>query len=116
MLIVMSVCEKAAGSVQRLLAAFLATAGTGCCTGALDDAENLILTHNQQFFAIELDLRAAVFAKQHAVARADIERLSDAICAVLAFACRHDFTLLRLLLSSFRDDDPAAHLLTLCDS
>jgi hypothetical protein len=106
---------KAAETVRELLPAFFAAAGIGHGASAFDDAEDLIFAHDQEFFAIELDLGGAVLAEKHALTRADIERLSDAICAVLAFADRHDFTLLRPLSSGVGDDDTAARLLALCN-
>ena len=64
---------------------------------------------------MELDLGAVVLAEEHPVTRADIKRLSDAICAVLALADSHDFTRLRPLSSGVWDDDSAARLLALCN-
>src|SRR3954469_23072477 len=41
----------------------------------VEDAEDVGLLHDDQLFAIELDLAAGPFAEQHAVADLDIERL-----------------------------------------
>src|SRR5215471_2770785 len=68
--------------------------------------ENLFLSEDQQFFAIDFDFAAAVLAEQHAVADVDVE--GDAL-ALLALA-RTDgdhFALLRFLFCRVRDDDAA---------
>jgi hypothetical protein len=46
-----------------LLAAFFAATGIGHGVSALDDAEDLTLAHDQQFFSIELDLGLAVLTE-----------------------------------------------------
>jgi hypothetical protein len=57
------VMYKAAETVRELLAAFFAAAGMGHGASALDDAEDLILAHDQQLFAIELDLGSSVLSE-----------------------------------------------------
>ena len=44
-------------------------------SGAFDDAEDLVLAHDEVFLAVELDLGTAVFPEENAVAFFDIERL-----------------------------------------
>jgi hypothetical protein len=53
------------------------------------------------------------FAEQNAVARLNVRVLARAVRLVFAFADGDDFALLRLFLRGVRDDDAAAHLLTL---
>ena len=40
----------------------------------LDDREQVVFFHHQQFFAIDLDGLAAVLAEQHAVTDLDVQR------------------------------------------
>src|SRR5919107_18352 len=61
--------EKAAESL-RLLAALLAAGRAG----ALDDAEDFVLAHDEVLLAVDLYLRAAVLAEEHAVASLYVER------------------------------------------
>ncbi len=78
------------------------------CAGALNDAEDLVFTHDEEFFAVELDLGAAVFAEKNAVAGFDVERLAGAVFFILAFAGGDDFAFLRFFLGSVGDEKPAA--------
>ena len=55
-------------------------------TGARDDSENLVLAHDQKVFTVDLDFRAAVFAKKDAVALFHIEGLARSVFLILAFA------------------------------
>ncbi len=63
----------------------------------LEDSENFFLAHDQELFAIELDLGAGVLAEQDAVAGLDIEREHLALIVRLAFADRDNLALLWLL-------------------
>src|ERR671912_1084047 len=99
----------AAESLLRLLAALLAAGRAG----ALDDAEDFVLAHDEQLLAVDLDLRAAVLAEQHAVTGLNVEFLARAVLLAFAIADGDDLALLRLLLRGVGDDDPAAHLLAL---
>src|SRR5437016_10597098 len=58
--------RKSGRSLLRLLAAFLPVRVRA---RALDDAENLVLAHDEQLLAVDLDLGAAVLAEEHAVTR-----------------------------------------------
>src|SRR5215212_5944692 len=80
---------------------------------ATDDSENLVLAHDEQFLAVDLDFGATVLAEQDAVAGLHVQRLACAVLQVFAFADGDDLALLRLLLRRVRDDDAAAHLLAL---
>src|ERR1700733_756641 len=71
----------------------------------LQNAENLFLTHNEEFLAIDLDLSPGILAKQNAVAGLDVEREDLAFVIRLALANGNHFTLLGLFLGGVRDDD-----------
>src|SRR5436305_157571 len=79
---------------RRLLAALLA-AGRAC---ALDDAEDFVLAHDQVLLAVNLYLRAAVLAEEHAVAGLNVQGDALAVVLALAVADGYDLALLRLLL------------------
>src|SRR5919204_269638 len=72
----------------------------------LDDAEDVLLAEDQVLLAVELDLRAGVFAEQHPVAGLHVEGQHLPVLP-LARADRHHFPLLRLLLGRVGDDDAA---------
>ena len=80
-------------------------------TGAGDDSENLVLAHDQQLFAVDLDLRTGVLAKQNAVAGLNIQRLTRSVFFVLSRSGSDHFAFLRFLFGAVGDDDAAAHLL-----
>jgi hypothetical protein len=102
--------EKVGCGPYGLLATFLA------CGGALDDSQNLVLAHNQQLFAVEFDLLAAVFAKKHAIARFNVQRLAGAVLSILAFADGHNFALLGLFFRAIGNNDSPAHLFAFFDA
>src|SRR5919197_2330691 len=104
--------RKAAEVFRRLPAALLAARGAG----ALDDAEDLVLAHDEVLLAVDLDLRAAVLAEEHAVAGPHVQRLARAVLTDLAVADGDHLALLRLLLGRVGDDDAAAHLLAFLDA
>src|SRR3989442_12105460 len=97
-------------SGQRLLAALLSGLPSSS-TRASDAPENLVLAHNQQLFTIHVNLRAAIFAKQDAVACLDIQCLARAVFLVLAKASGDHFALLWFLFRRVGNDDAAANLL-----
>src|SRR5438105_15683386 len=103
--------RKTAEVSERLLAALLAARGAG----ALDDAEDFVLAHDEQLLAVELDLRTAVLAEEHAVAGLHVQALARAVVLALALADGDDLALLRFLFGGVGDDDPAAHLLAFLD-
>ena len=82
----------------------------------LEDAEDFFLTHDEEFFAVDLDLGAGVLAEEDAVASLDVEREDLAFIVRLAFADRDDFAFLRLLLGAVGNDDAAADRLALFDT
>src|SRR5262249_22397746 len=73
-----------------------------------ENSEHFLFAHDDVIFAIQLDLGARVLAKQDAVAFLHIERTNLALFVDLAFARGDNFALLRLLLSTIRDNDSAA--------
>src|SRR5271156_2166380 len=83
------------------------SARLGSSGGALDDAHDVGLLNNHQLFAIELDLVTRPFAKQHAVAALDVERMQLAILVAGARADGDDFAFHRFLLRRVGDEDAA---------
>src|SRR5216684_7677430 len=96
--------KRATKSRYGLLGAFLARR-------ALDDSQNLVLAHDQEFLVINLDFRAAVLSKKNAVADANIQRLARPVFAILAFADGDNLAFLGLLFCGVGNDNPAANLL-----
>ena len=78
---------------------------------AFDDAEDLVLAHDQELSAVQFDLLAGVLAEEHRVAWLHIKRRDGAVILDLAFACGDDFPLLGLLFRGVGDDDSANNLL-----
>src|SRR6478609_6091488 len=78
--------------------------------GALDDAENVALLHDQEILAVDLDLGAAPLAEQHAVADLEIDRDQLAGLVAAARANGDDFALGGLFLGGVGDDDAASGL------
>src|SRR5882724_9821746 len=79
-------------------------------TGARNDSENLILAHNQQFFTVDLDFRAAVLAKQDAVALLNIQWLACSVFLVFSLPGRDYFAFLGFFFRAVGDDDAATNL------
>src|SRR5690348_5045372 len=83
---------------------------------ALDDAHDVAFLHDDQLFAVELDLGAGPLAEQHPVARLDVERMELAILTPRAGAYGDNLALLGLLLGGVWDDDPAGGLFLLLEA
>ena len=79
----------------------------------LDDAEDFFFAHDEELFAIQLDLGAGVLAEQDGVAGLDVEREDLAFVVGLALADRDDLAGLGLFLRRVGDDDAAADALAL---
>src|SRR5918997_2673754 len=79
--------------------------------GALEDAHDVGLLHDQELLVVELDLGARPLAEQDAVAGLDVERAQLALVVQRAGADRDHLALLRLLLGGVGDDDAARRLL-----
>ncbi len=79
------------------------------CLG-FDDAHDIAFLHDQQVFAVDLDLGAGPFAEQDAVAGLDVERLDLAGIVARAGTYGDDFAFLRLFLGGVGNDDAALGL------
>src|SRR5205814_1960483 len=101
---------NAAARQDRASSALLLFLGAAVAA-AFDDREDLVLAHDEEFLAIELDFLAGVLAEQDGVARLDVERHALAIIFGLAVADGDDLALLRLFLGGVGNDDPADFLL-----
>src|SRR5215831_3786687 len=86
-------------------AGFARSAGRGSTSG--DDAHDVGFLHDQELFAIELDLGAGPFAEQHAVAGLDVGLDNLAGLVAAAGAYRDDLALRGLLLGGIGNDDAA---------
>src|SRR5271154_1689206 len=84
--------------------------------GALDHAHDVRLLHDEELLAVDFDLSAAPFAKQHSVAGLHVEGDKLAAFVARARASSDDFALLRLLLGGVRDDDAALRLFLAFDA
>src|SRR5271154_6496908 len=82
----------------------------------LDDAHDVALLHDDELFALDLDLGAGPFAEEHPIARLDVERMCLAILAARSGSDGDAFALHRLFLDGVRDDDPTRRLLLLLDA
>src|ERR1700743_81969 len=76
-----------------------------------EHAHDVGLLHDQELFAVELDLGARPFAEQHAVADLEVDRDQLAGLVAAAGAHRRDLALRRLFLGRVGDDDAALGLL-----
>src|ERR1700709_2641502 len=76
---------------------FVRSGGFGEGGSAFDDAEQVALLHNQQLFAVELDLGARPLTEHHPVPGLHIQRDEGAGLVARAWAGSNDLTLHRLL-------------------
>src|SRR5262245_44739524 len=83
--------------------------GTSSST-LIDDGEDVVFGHDEQFVAIDVDFVAGVRGEQNAVAFLDLERGSLAIVQELAVADAQDFALPRLFLGGVGQHDAARGL------
>src|SRR5579872_5545628 len=102
-----SVENRTSLAAIRLLLEFL------CVSGEVsgDYAHDVGLLHDEEFFAVDLDLGAGPFAEQHPVAGLDVDRNELAGFVTAARADGDDFAFLRLLLGGVGNDDAAFGLL-----
>src|ERR687898_2895495 len=84
--------------------------------GALDDAHDVALLHDQEILAINAHLGAGPLAEQHPVAGLHVEGLNLAGLVAGAQPGGDHLALLRLLLGGVRDDDAALGLLFRVDA
>src|SRR3954468_4892831 len=75
-----------------------------------DDPQNVAFLHDQQIFAIELDLGAGPLAEQDAIARLHVERGDLAVIGLGAAADGDDLALLGLFLGGVGNDDATGRL------
>src|SRR5215467_12710598 len=76
--------------------------------GAAKNSQNFFFPHNDEVFAIQLDLGTGVLAEQDAVAFLHIERTNLAFLVDLSLAGGDHFSLLRLVFGGIRNDDSTA--------
>src|ERR1700758_4356505 len=76
-----------------------------------DDAHGVILLHDQELFAVDLDLGARPFAKQHPVADLDVDWDELAGLVAAAGANRDNLALRGFFLGSIGNDDATGALL-----
>src|SRR6516164_9201827 len=76
----------------------------------LDDAHDVALLHDQELFAIDLDLGAGPLAEQHAVANLDVDRDELAVLVAATRPDCDDLALRGLFLRSVGNDDAAGGL------
>ena len=76
-----------------------------------DHAHDVGLLHDQEFFAVDLDLGARPLAEQHLVAGLQVDRDQLAGLVAAAGADGDDFAFLRLFLGGVGNDDAALGLL-----
>src|SRR6266446_7145760 len=76
-----------------------------------ENAHDVALLHDQQLFAVELDLGARPLAEQHPVADLEVDRDQLAGFVTAARTDRRDFALRGLFLGAVRNDDAACCLL-----
>src|SRR6202047_2850658 len=78
-----------------------------CAVTSGEHAHDVALLHDQEFLAVELDLGARPFAKQHAVADLEVDRDQLAGFVTAARTYRGDLALRGLFLGSVGNDDAA---------
>jgi len=93
----------------RLLLRFLAVP-------VFDHGEDFVLTHDEEFFAVQLDLLAGVLSEQNEIAGLDVERHALAVVFDFAGSGGDDLALLRLLFGRIGDDDAADLLFCFLDA
>src|SRR6202051_3686121 len=83
----------------------------GSMVSSSQHAHDVALLHDQEFFAVELDLGARPFAEQHAVADLEVDRDQFAGFVAATRADGGDFALRGLFLGPVRNDNAASGLL-----
>src|SRR5262250_1243575 len=89
----------------------MASGGLFLGDALFDDAHDVALLHDQELFAVDLDLGARPFAKQHPVTDLDVDRDQLAGLVAAAGANRDHFALGGLFLGGVGNDDAAGGLL-----
>jgi hypothetical protein len=78
--------------------------------GRFDDAHDVFFAHHEQFFAVNLDGLAGIFAEQDLVTLLDVQRTDLAVFQDLAIANRDYLALVRLLSRGIRNHDAGGSL------
>jgi lipoprotein NlpI len=78
-----------------------------CRSLLAENAHDVGLFHDQQFFVADLDFRAGPLAKQDAITLLDVQRNDLAALVAGAGANGNNFTFLGLFLGGIGDDDAA---------
>src|SRR4029434_3815143 len=78
-----------------------------------ENAEEVLLLHDEVLFAVQGDLAAGIPREEHAITRLDVERGLLAVLGDLALSDGDDLALLRLLLGAVGDNDSATDTLSL---
>src|SRR5438477_566899 len=71
----------------------------------LDNAENIILAHDQVLFAVDVYLTAGIFSKQDSIIYLEVEWSDFAIIIQFPLADRDHFSFLRFLFGGVGNDD-----------
>ena len=71
----------------------------------LDDAHDVFFTHDEQFFAIDLNGLSGIFAKQNAITFFNVQRDLLAVVIALARANRNNFALIGFFGGGVRNND-----------
>src|SRR4051794_14021203 len=79
-------------------------------TALFDHREDVVLAHDHELFAVELDFGAGVAGEDHFVALLHAERGALAVVEALAVADGKDLSALGLFLSAVGQDDAALGL------
>src|SRR5262249_17645414 len=85
-------------------------------SGSLDDAQDVVLSHDQVLFIVQFDFGTRVFAEQNPVALLHIHLDSLTGIELLACSDSNHFALLRLFLGAVGNDYPPANLFSFLNS
>src|ERR1700726_273969 len=104
-----SIRSRASVPSRISLAAIIVVLSACLCSGgaAFEEAHDVGLLHDHQFFAVDLDLGARPFPEQHAVAGLDVELMHLAVVPAGTRPDSDDLAFHRLFLSGVGNDDPA---------
>src|SRR5438094_3971560 len=90
--------------------------GGGAACSRADDAEDVLLLHDQVLVTVQLDLAAGVLAEEDPIALLQRERELLTVLGHPAGPDRDDFALLRLLLRGVGNDDAAVLVVLLFEA
>src|SRR5271166_5145613 len=101
--LILAMCQNLFGTSSERSRGLLGDEGR--LRSAFQDAEDFFFTHDEEVFAVDLDLGAGILAEQHAIARLHVEGEGFALVVGLASADGDNFAFLRLVLGTVGDDD-----------